>query len=137
MTGTLGSQGRTEDQSINRVASGFFSAIERADIDAIESYYAEDVEVWINVNPQTQGREQSVKLLRSFTKRISELRYDIAMREFFSGGFVQRHTIRGKLRSGESLAVPVCVVVHIENDQITRLYEYMDSVAIAPVFARS
>lgn len=125
------------DQVIDRVASGFFSAIERADFDAIEGFYAPDVEVWINVNPETQGREQSVAILRSFTKRISGLRYDIEMREFFAGGFVQRHTIRGKLRSGETLAVPVCLTVHIENNQISRLYEYMDSVAIAPVFARS
>jgi len=125
-----------EARALDRIASEFFAAIERADLSAIEACYAEDVEVWINVNPDPQNREQSLRILRSFTRRVAGLRYDVAMREFFPGGFVQRHTIRGKLASGESVAVPVCVVVHVENDRISRLYEYMDSVAIAPVFAR-
>ena len=122
-------------EAIDRLASDFFAAIERADLDAIERCYAPDVEVWINVNPRTQGRDESVRLLRSFTKRVDGLRYEIEQRELFEDGFVQRHRIRGKLRSGEALDVPVCLVVHVANGRIARLYEYMDAAAIAPVFA--
>jgi ketosteroid isomerase-like protein len=122
-------------REIDQLASTFFAAIERADLDAIEACYADNVEVWINVNPRPQGREASVKLLRSFTKRVEGLRYEVEFREFFPGGFVQRHRIRGKTRSGEPLDVPVALVVHVENGCISRLFEYMDSEAIAPVFA--
>jgi ketosteroid isomerase-like protein len=120
---------------MHEVADAFFSAIERADIDAIEALYAPDVEVWINVTGQTQGRSQSVKLLRNFTNRVRKLHYDVELRSPIPGGFVQRHVLRGELESGHVLAVPVCLVVTIEDGRIARLYEYLDSAAIAPVFA--
>ena len=120
---------------IEKLANAFFDAIERADIDSIEALYAPDVEVWINVTGQSQGRTQSLKLLRALTSRVRELAYDVEHREPIVGGFVQRHVLRGQLDSGEKLAVPVCLVAHVEDGRIARLYEYLDSVAIAPVFA--
>lgn len=122
-------------EAVERVANAFFAAIERADIDAIEELYAPDVEVWINVTGRSQGRAESLALLRAFTSRVRNLAYDIELREPISGGFVQRHVLRGELASGEALAVPVCLVVQVEDGRITRLHEYLDSVAIAPVFA--
>ncbi len=127
--------GHAAFDEMEKVANEFFGAIERADIDAVEALYAPDVEVWINVTGRSQGRAQSVKLLRSFTSRIHNLAYDVEQREPIHGGFVQRHVLRGELASGEKLAVPVCLVVYVEDGRITRLYEYLDSVAIAPIFA--
>ena len=124
-----------ESRANDQLASDFFAAIERADIDALEGLYSPDVGVWINATGRTQGREASLRLLRVFTSRVKELRYDIESREFFRGGFVQRHVLRGKLASGEVLAVPVCLVVHVLDGRIERLYEYLDAAAIAPVFA--
>ena len=63
------------------------------------------------------------------------MRYEIQARDFFPGGFVQRHVVHGSLRSGEKLALPVCLVIHVEDDRIARLYEYLDGAAVAPAFA--
>ncbi len=124
-----------QSREMDRFASDLFAAVERADMDAIERSYAPDVTVWINVNPRTQNREESLKLLRSFTQRVEGLHYAVESREFFPGGFVQRHKICGKTRSGEVLDIPVCMVAHLEEGKIARLFEYMDSAAIAAVFA--
>ncbi len=124
-----------ETRANDLLASKFFAAIERADIDALEELYSPEVGVWINATGRTQGRSASLRLLRVFTARVKELRYDIESREFFPGGFVQRHVLTGKLASGEVLAVPVCLVVHVLDGRIDRLYEYLDAAAIAPVFA--
>jgi ketosteroid isomerase-like protein len=124
-------------EEVEQVASAFFAAIERADIDAIEALYSPEVEVWINVTGKSQGRAESVKLLRAFTSRVKGLAYEIELREPIAGGFLQRHILRGELASGQKLAVPVCLVVHVEDGRISRLYEYLDSAAIAPVFDRS
>lgn len=122
-------------RDIDAVASRFFAAIERGDLDAVRELYAPDVQVWHNVTNRTQTRDENLKLLKYFTGRVSERRYEIHAREFFPGGFVQRHTLHGKLVSGELVAAPVCLVVHVAGGKIERLFEYLDPATVSAVFA--
>lgn len=123
-------------EQIDAVASSLFAAIEKGDIDLVrDEVYHEDVEVFINVGGRAQPRDDSLKLLRNFTGRVTELRYEILSRDFLADGFVQRHVLHCKTASGETLAVPVCLVVHLKDGLIHRLYEYLDGPAIAPAFA--
>ena len=46
---------------------------------------------------------------------------------------VQQHTLRGRLPSGEDLAIPVCIVFQIVDDLIVRLDEYIDSAHTQPM----
>ena len=116
------------------IASEFFAAIERADLNAVRELYSPQVEVWHNVTGQSQTREENLALLRYFTGRVSELRYEVLAREFFQGGFVQRHILHGKLESGDPIAAPVCLIVYISADRIDRLFEYLDPAAVRGVF---
>ena len=116
------------------LASRFFAAIERGDLDAIRELYSPDVEIWHNVTGRSQTREENLALLRYFTGRVSELRYEVLAREFFRGGFVQRHILHGKLESGDLVAAPVCLVVHVSGGRIERLFEYLDPAAVRGVF---
>jgi len=125
-----------QEAQIDQLAKDFFAAIERADLDALRALYAPDVEVWHNLTKRVQGREENLALLRTFTGRVKELRYEILAREFFADGFAQRHVLRGKIPSGAELEAQVCLVVHVADGTIRRLYEYLDSRAIAGVFAR-
>jgi ketosteroid isomerase-like protein len=122
-------------QETERIASQLFAAIERRDLDAIRELYAPDVQIWHNVTGRTQTREENLKLLRFFTGRVSELRYEVLARDFFEGGFVQRHVLHGKLASGELVTAPVCLVVYVAKGRIERLYEYLDPAAVRGVFA--
>ena len=117
------------------IASQLFAAIERGDLDAVRELYAPDVAIWHNVTNDAQTRDENLKLLRSFTKRFSERRYEVLARDFFPGGFVQRHVLHGRLANGDLLAVPVCIVIYVADGKIARLYEYVDQAAVSPIFA--
>jgi ketosteroid isomerase-like protein len=117
------------------IASAFFAAIERGDLDAVRELYAPEAEIWHNVTGRAQTREENLALLRYFTKRVSDLRYEVLAREFFPGGFVQRHILHGKLESGDLIAAPVCLVVHVSKGRIERLFEYLDPATVRGAFA--
>ena len=120
--------------AIETTASEFFAAIERGDLDAVRELYSPRVEVWHNVTGRSQTREENLALLRYFTGQVSELRYEVLAREFFEGGFVQRHILHGKLESGDLIAAPVCLVVYVSTDGIRRLFEYLDPAAVRGAF---
>ena len=120
---------------VETLASDFFAAIERGDLDAVREIYAPEAEIWHNVTNRTQTREENLSLLRYFTKRVSERRYEVLARDVFPGGFVQRHILHGKLASGELIAAPVCIVVHVSRGKIERLFEYLDFSAVRGAFA--
>jgi ketosteroid isomerase-like protein len=122
-------------EEIDTIASKFFAAIERGDLDAVRDIYSPEVEVWHNVTNGVQTREENLALLRYFTGRVSERRYELLAREFFAGGFVQRHILHGKLASGELIAAPVCLVVHVSAGRIDRLFEYLDPATVRAAFA--
>jgi ketosteroid isomerase-like protein len=116
------------------IASEFFAAIERGDLDAVRELYSPEAEIWHNVTRRSQTREENLSLLRFFTGRVSELRYEVLAREFFPGGFVQRHILHGKLESGDLIAAPVCLVVYVSRGKIERLFEYLDPANVSAAF---
>lgn len=71
--------------------------------------------MWHNVTQGTQSRDENLRLLEHFTARVKDLRYEVLAREFSPGGFVQRHTLHARVASGEPIAVPVCIVIHVAD----------------------
>jgi ketosteroid isomerase-like protein len=114
---------------------GFFSCIERGDIDAVGQFYSEDVEVWHNVTGGVLDKAGSLALLRYWSASVTNLHYEVLERRTYDGGAVQRHVIHG--RAGDStLKADVCIVFHVAGAQITRIYEYLDPAAVSAVFGR-
>jgi ketosteroid isomerase-like protein len=127
-----------EDSPVNEtdtIASKLFAAIERGDLDAVRELYAPGVEIWHNVTNRTQTRDENLALLKFFTGRVSERRYEVLARDFFPDGFVQRHILHGKLASGDLVAAPVCLVVYVSKGKIERLFEYLDPATVRAAFA--
>ena len=122
------------NESTDRIASDFFAAIERGDLEAVRDLYSPRVEIWHNVTGRTQTREENLELLRFFTSRVGELRYEVLAREFFPGGFAQRHILHGKLSSGAPIEAPVCLIVYVSANKIERLFEYLDPAAVQAAF---
>lgn len=116
------------------IASRFFAAIERGDLEAVGALYAPDAEIWHNVTGRTQTREENLALLAYFTGRVADRRYEVLAREFFPGGFVQRHVLHGRVASGEPIEAPVCLVVHVSGGRISRLFEYLDPASVRAAF---
>lgn len=119
---------------VQTTATRFFAAIERGDLEAVRELYSPAVQIWHNVTGKTQARDENLALLKYFTGRVSERRYEVLARDFFPGGFVQRHVLHGKLASGEPVAAPVCLVVYLSGGKIERLFEYLDPAAVRSVF---
>lgn len=116
------------------IASQFFAALERGNLNAVRELYSPQAEIWHNVTGRSQTRDENLSLLRYFTGRVAELRYEVLAREFFPGGFVQRHILHGKLESGELIDAPVCLVVHVSGGRIQRLFEYLDPAHVRAAF---
>ena len=74
-------------------------------------------------------------MVRIFHQKVKNLHYDVESREFFPGGFVQKCKIMGELASGEALAVPLCLIIYVEDGRIVRLYEYLNLQSMMHVFA--
>lgn len=125
-----------EPNKLDTLANELFAAVAAGDVDRIRAIYADDVQVWNNATQRSLTRDENFRLIKSFTSRVSDLRYEVHEREFFAGGFMQRHTLHGRLTSGESFALPVCIVVHAANGKIEQIFEYLDSATVAPAFAR-
>ena len=122
------------NEEIDTIASEFFAAIARRDLDAVREFYSPEARIWHNVTGKSQTREENLALLQYFTGRVSKLRYEVLAREFFEGGFVQRHTLHGTLESGDLIAAPVCLVVYVSRGKIERLFEYLDPATVRGAF---
>ena len=123
-----------EPKELGALADELFAAVATGDVDRIRAIYADDVGVWTNVTQRALNRDENFHLITRFTSRVFDLRYEIHEREFFPGGLMQRHTLHGTLASGDPLTVPVCIVIHAANGKIERIFEYLDSAAVAPAF---
>jgi ketosteroid isomerase-like protein len=117
----------------NDILDAVLAAIERGDIDALETFFAEDVAVWHNTTDRTLDKRASLKLLRYWSNHVSDMRYEVVERRIYDGGAFQRHVIHGKA-GDTTLHVPVCIVFHIAHGEITRIYEYLDAATVASVF---
>jgi ketosteroid isomerase-like protein len=126
---------KAEHREMDALANRFFNAIERADFDAVKQIYSPDVEYWVNVRDESRGLDAVLELVKQFSLKVKNMHYDIESREFFPGGFVQRCRVTGELSSGEGLSVPVCLVIHIEEGRISKLYEYLDAASIMHVLS--
>ena len=120
--------------SIDQVASAFFAAVETGDLKTVHEIYAPSVGVWHNVTGKTQTRDENLRLLEFLTGQVTDLKYEILAREFFPGGFLQRHIVHGVVASGERIEASVCVVVYVSDGKIVKLFEYLDAKAVDPVF---
>ena len=111
----------------------FFAAIEQGDLDGVAAAYADDVQVWHNVTGRALDKAGSVDLLRYWMAQVEDRTYEILERQTYEGGAVQRHVVHGRA-GGEELNAEVCIVFHVADGQITRIYEYLDPASVAAVF---
>ena len=113
----------------------FFAAITRGDVETIASFYAPDVQVWHNITRTTLDKAAAIDVLRRFTSRVQDIRYEVLARFSDGNRVVQRHVLHGRAPGG-TLAANVCIVFELANRQITRIFEYLDAADIK-VLSRS
>lgn len=119
------------DHDVTVIADALFTAIERGDIDAVAALYAPDVVVWHNTDAIAQDRDTNLRTLGWVTRHLDDRRYEEIRRYSIPTGFVQQHVLRATTGGGRRVAVPVCMVVTIEDGLISKIEEYLDSAHVA------
>jgi ketosteroid isomerase-like protein len=109
-----------------------FARIASGDVDAVAELYADDVEVWNTVSLRAMQREESLAVLRSFLRRADAVRYEVLERRQWEGGAMQRHVLHVRVREQDH-RIDVCVTFAFADGCIRRIYEYVDSRALAPL----
>lgn len=82
---------------------------------------------------QNGGQHLNLEQLLGFAKLVHKaaegFQYGTPACSATPGGFVQEHFVRGHLKNGKSINIPVCVVGDIRDGKIASAREYFDSVA--------
>lgn len=117
--------------AIRKLATDFFDAIERGDIEAVQRIYAEDAVVWHNTDNLKQPVSENLKTLANFIKHVPERRYTDRRLDVFDGGFAEQHLLKARLANGKEVSLAAAIICKVSNGRITRLDEYFDSAALA------
>jgi ketosteroid isomerase-like protein len=110
-----------------------FEAICSGDLEGVRGVYAPQIKVWHNFDGAEQTLEANLRVLAWLLKNVAGLRYEHVRQQRTESGFVQQHVLRGTLPGGEPLEVAACLVCRVEGGRITRIDEYLDSAALAPL----
>ncbi len=105
----------------------FMAALERCDVETTRDIYAADAKLWHNFDQALQPVEDNLKTLQWMHRKLTNIRYDVQVREPIPGGFYQQHVLRGTLPSGDEFAMPACAIVKVSDGKIVSLDEYLDS----------
>jgi len=109
------------------IADRLFTAIEAGRVDLVRELYAADAVIWHNHDGVEQSAEENLRTLSWIVDNLTGVRYTQIRRSVTDTGFVQQHVLHATNRAGAQIEVPACMVVRVEDGQITRLEEYLDS----------
>jgi len=105
------------------------------DVEGLGRLYSSDAVIWHN----TDRREVSVGELLEVVKVLNAVATGSVVvdeRQVTDFGFVQAQTATYRFSSGEEAQVQVAMFAWVDDEgKITRLNEYVDSVALAPLIA--
>lgn len=119
------------------IAKRLFAAIEAGDIAAVEKLYAPAIVIWHNYDGVEQSLSENLRTLRWLTRNATDLRYEEIRLQETPRGFVQQHVLRATGPGGVRLEIPACMVGTVNDGQITRIDEYLDSAHVRRLMARS
>ena len=121
----------------NRVlaaADRLFAAITAGDVAAVSAQWSDDITVWRQGGGRERDKTRALKVIDWFVSVTKDRRYEVLDRHAFDGGFVQQHILHCTTGSGEVLALRVCLVVQLgEDDLIRRIDEYLDPAELSPL----
>lgn len=117
------------------LADRFFAAVSAGDIVTLTELYDPDARIWHNDDNREQTVEQNLSALRWLSGTLDDLRYEDIRRYPLPDGFAQQHVLRATLPGHGALEVAASLFVRVRDGRITRIDEYLDSAATAPLRA--
>jgi len=123
-----------DDETLD-LADRMFRGIEQGDLDAVGACYDPDIVVWANFDGKELDRTRALRLLSWLCGHLADRRYDVTRRQVIDGGFLQEHVLRGTAPSGQTIAMPACIIATVSDGRITRIHEYLDPAGVAALTA--
>ena len=123
----------SNEVAMREAADRLFAAVEAGDIEVVRAIYAPDAVIWHAHTGETQSVEDNLRTLGLIAKHITGFGYDERRCVATETGFVEQHITRGVTPAGLAFSIPSCIVCVVVNGRITRLDEYFDSAAAAPL----
>src|SRR5438477_2063007 len=115
------------------LAARFIDAVAAGDLDTVRAIYAPDAVIWHNNDQRETTVEENLRVLGWMAQNVTDKRYtDIRCQETDTG-YVEQHVLRGKGPRGDEFVLPACLVVEVRDGRVTRLEEYFDTAALAPL----
>jgi len=115
-----------------QLLDGLFQAITSRDLGPVEDLYDPEVQVWAGPSGRSLDRAGSLRLLQAFLERTESVRYEVLERRHWEGGAMQRHVLHMRI-SEHDHQLDVCIVFAFSGGRISRIWEYLDGRALAPL----
>lgn len=126
----------SDSGEMRALAERFFGAVVAGDINAVREMYAPEAVIWHAHTNEEQSVEENLRTLVAVAKYVKGFGYDDQRCVATEDGFVEQHVTRGTAPNGEAFTIPACIVCTVVAGRITRLDEYFDSAAAAPLLGR-
>jgi ketosteroid isomerase-like protein len=112
---------------IAELANQWLTALQAGDLEGVRRSVHPDITVWHNFgDTERVGVETMLKGVAELNTQVAAFRFDESRCDVFTGGFVERHIMRGRTASGEEMDIPSCMVATVQDGRIVRLEEYLD-----------
>ncbi|MEX0665286.1 MAG: nuclear transport factor 2 family protein [Acidimicrobiia bacterium] len=118
---------------MSELAERFVDAVTRVDLDALCVCLAPGARFWVNIGPSEYSADERLAVLELERQNLREHRAEDVRITATDEGFIAQLTSIGTTTRDESMRVAVCLIASVADDLITRVDEYADSAAAAPL----
>ncbi len=117
----------TDPALVEKLATTLVTAITAPQLDLMDSLFSDDFTMWYGISNSSLDRTQALDFFRRYFPTIT-LRYDDIVCTPTATGWIQQHLVNTEGADGFKVSdLPVCMVVTVKGDKISRMDEYFDS----------
>lgn len=118
-----------------RIAHEIERSVIAADVEIFRAVYAPDAVVYSALADAEMDVDASLQMLQAVLGVSERLWYEDIRITDTATGYVDQHHACLKLRDGTDVRIPAVMVVTVHDGLVTRLDEYLEGAAAAPVGA--
>jgi ketosteroid isomerase-like protein len=115
------------EQAFNTVIERFLKAIEDCNETALHEVYRDDIVIWHSFTNATMTKDASIAMLAGLWRAGVRIRYVLDDQLVAENRGVRRHRVEATARGGRRTVMHVAMFATVEDGQISRLDEYVDS----------
>jgi ketosteroid isomerase-like protein len=123
-------------EQILTAAEQLTTGMEHNDADVLGRLYSPDAVIWHNTDGVELSVDDLLGVIHVLKAAVTSSSVTVDERQVTDFGFIQAQTAKYRFATGEDAEVQVAMFAWVdEQGRITRLNEYVDSAALAPLIA--